>query len=230
MLRNRLLERIFNVGSLALYHTQRNTINKQYNIGAICVAHSRTAYCKLLGYVKRIVLYVLPIDILHHIALLVAIDNLFECLARSQEVVCHLRSGHISLCHREIFECLNARRYILLRKYGCALRTNLHSVYFRQLLTQDRLEQHIARISATQLHCLGRRQIGVTHLLQHHQCRNLTNMVFFEGESHYICISHSKGISINANIIVNPIFEAVVTPLVNKEVMHASTVNAANAR
>ena len=184
MLRNRLLKRIFDVGAFALYHAQRNTINKQHYIGAICVAHSRAAYCKLFGNVECVVLEVLPVDILHHITLLVAIDNLFKSLARSQKVVCHLRSSHISLCHRQISQGFNTCGYVLFREYGCALRTYLHGVDFCQLLTQDRLQQHIAGVSATQLHCLGRCQIGVTHLLQHHQCRNLTNMVFFEVESH----------------------------------------------
>ena len=139
MLRNRLLERIFYVGTLALYYTQRNTVHKQHNIGTICVVHSSTTYRKLLGHVKCIVLDMFPVDILHHITLPVAIDNLLKCFARSQKVIRHLRGGHISLCHRQVAQCLDARCYVLFREYGCALRTHLHGVDFCQLFTQNRL-------------------------------------------------------------------------------------------
>ena len=139
MLRNRLLKRIFYIGTLALNHAQRNAVHEQHNIGTICIAHSRATHSKLLCHVKRIVFDMLPIDVLHHITLLVAIDNLFERFARSHKVVSHLRSGHITLRHRQVAQRLNARSYVLLREYGCALRTHLHGVDVCQLLTQNRL-------------------------------------------------------------------------------------------
>lgn len=76
MLRNRLLETIFDIRSFAFDHTQRNTIDEQHDVRSIGFIASRSENRKFLCYMIHIVFRMFPVDILEIETLFVSIDRL----------------------------------------------------------------------------------------------------------------------------------------------------------
>ena len=181
VLRNGLLDGVLHVGTLALDDAERNAVHEEDDVGPVGVGHPRAADGKLLGNVEDVVARILPVDVLHHEALAVAVDNLFEGFARGEQVVDRLRSLHEPLVHRDVAQGVDSGGDVLLGEYGGAHRADLHDVDGGELFAQHGFEQHVGEIPAAQ----GQRLIGcevcVTELFEHQQRGDLADMVFFEG-------------------------------------------------
>ena len=184
MLRNGLLDGVLHVGTLALDDAERNAVHEKDDVGPVGVGHPRAADGKLLGDVEDVVARILPVDVLHHEALAVAVDNLFEGFARGEQVVDRLRSLHEPLVHRDVAQGVDSGGDVLLGEYGSSHRADLHDVDGGELFAQHGFEQHVGEIPAAQ----GQRLIGcevcVPELFEHQQRGDLADMVFFEGDGH----------------------------------------------
>ena len=191
VLRNGLLDGVLYVGTLALDDAERNAVHEEDDVGPVGLGHPRAADGKLLGDVEDVVARILPVDVLHHEALAVAVDNLFEGFARGEQVVDRLRSLHEPLVHRDVAQGVDSGGDVLLGEYGSAHRADLHDVDGGELFAQHGFEQHVGEIPAAQ----GQRLIGcevcVPELFEHQQRGNLADMVFFERDGHILFYSKS---------------------------------------
>ena len=108
MLTDGLFQRVFHIGAFALNDAKRNAIDKQHQIGAVMLLARASHYAELFGYMKDVVLPVLPVDVLQREAFFIAIDALFQRFAKGDEVVSGFAGMDITVVHGQFFQCLNA--------------------------------------------------------------------------------------------------------------------------
>ena len=136
VLRYSLFLRAFDVGTLTFNDDQRDAIDKQYDIGAVGVAGTRTCDGKLLGDVIDVVLGVLPVDVTHGVALLVAVDALFEGLAEGEHVIHRLVAVEVAAFHGHVAHGNDAILDVLLREARLAMATDADGIQCAQLPPQ----------------------------------------------------------------------------------------------
>ena len=150
MLRNGLFLGTFDVGTLAFDDDQWDAVHEKHDIGAVGVAGTRTCDGKLFSDVIDIVLGMLPVDVAHGVALLVAVDALFEGLAEGEHVIHGLVAVEVAAFHGHVAHGDDAILDVLLREARLAMATDADGVQCPQLASQHLFQQHIGGFSAAQ--------------------------------------------------------------------------------
>ena len=148
MLRNGLFFRPFDIGTFALDDHQRDAVHEEHDVGTVGVVGARTGDGKLLGDVIAVVLGLLPVDIAHGIAFLVAVDALFEGLAEGEHIIHGLVAADVAVFHRYVAHSGDAVLDILFREAGLAVAADADGVQLMQLLPQHLFEQHVGGLAA----------------------------------------------------------------------------------
>ena len=166
MLRNGLLFRPFDIGTFALDDHQGDAVDEEHDVGTVGVVRARTGDGKLLSDVKHVVFGMLPVDVAHRIALLVAVDALFEGLAEGEHIIHRLIAVEVAAFHRHVAHGGDAVLDILFREARLAVATDADGVQLAQLLPQNVFQQHVGGLPAAQLQCFLRREVLIAQLLQ----------------------------------------------------------------
>ncbi len=182
VLRNGLFLGTFDVGTLAFDDDQWDAVHKEHNIRAVGVAGAGAGDGKLFGDVIDVVLGLLPVDVAHGVALLVAVDALLEGLAEGEHVIHGLVAVEVAAFHGHVAHGDDAILDVLLREARLTVATDADGVQCPQLTSQHLFQQHVGGLSAAQFQRLFWREVLVAQLLQQFQCRFLADIVFFEGD------------------------------------------------
>ena len=180
MLRDSLVYRPLDVGALALDYHQRDTVHKQHDVGPIGVGHAGAGHRKLLGHMIHVPLRPLPVDKAHGVALLVTVDALLKSLAQRQQVIHRLVAAQVTALHGDVAHGQHPVLDVLLREKLLLVAVHPDGVDAPQLVAQHLFEQHVRRLAAAHRQRLVGGQIGIAQLLQQHQGRQLTDMVFLK--------------------------------------------------
>ena len=96
----------------------------------------------------------LPVDVAHGVAFLVAIDALLKSLAEGEHVIHSLVAVDIAAFHRHVAQCYDAVFDVLFREACLDVTADADGVELAQLLSQHLFEQHIRRLLAAHLKSL----------------------------------------------------------------------------
>jgi len=169
MLRDRLPNRVLDVGPLALDHTKRDTVNEKHDVRPPRLMAPTSFHRELLGHMKHVVAVRavrggIPVDVLERKALGVTGDRLLKASAQTQQVV-NLLIGADKAVKNNVFESLNTAVDVGLRERMLfALEAN--AVDLSQLSFQDAVEHNPRSPPPAQLQSLLRREVGVPDVLQ----------------------------------------------------------------
>ena len=148
VLRNGLLFGAFDVGTLAFDDDQWDAVHEEHDVGTVGVAGTRTCDGKLLGNLIDIVLGLLPVDVAHGVALLVAVDALLKGLAEGEHVIHRLVAVEVAAFHGHVAHGDDAILDVLLRKARLAMATDADGIQCPQLSPQHLFQQHVGSLSA----------------------------------------------------------------------------------
>ncbi len=137
---------------------------------------SRPLDFELIGDVVDVVFRAFPVDVLKRVAPLVAVDGLLDGFSQSQQVVCLLVGLHQAV-EGDVGQSIDGSSEVRL---GELVRLSLEGnlVQLAELLDENRFQHHPAAFSASQVECLGRREIPVADLLQKLQRRQVRDQIF----------------------------------------------------
>ena len=137
MLRDSLIFRPFDIRTFALDNHQRDAVHEEHDVGTVCVVGTNAGNGKFLGNVIDVVLWMLPVDVTHRIAFLVAVDALFEGLAEGEHVIDGLVGVEVAAFHRHVAHSGDAVLDILFREARLAVTADADGVQIAQLLPQN---------------------------------------------------------------------------------------------
>ena len=118
----------FDVRTLAFNDDQWDAIHEEHDVGTVGVAGTRTSDGKLFSDVIDIVLGVLPVDVAHGVALLVAVDALLKGLAEGEHIIHRLVAVEVAAFHGHVAHGDDAILDVLLREARLAMAADADGV------------------------------------------------------------------------------------------------------